>query len=184
MNCPKDIIVDFGASFFFSKPLGDPLRTTMFYRKLELFFRGKPPYESDNWSLACVIFEMRVGRSLLDKWFVDEDEQLISQIIRFFSPRPDSWQTLRQKEDFSMPQPAENEQHFLLGQAVKEIGENDEEEPEYSDTDWYEASIDEEEDVLKEGRDREREVKDRAKGSRNAGNVANYRTALCSEDEW
>jgi len=73
------IVIDFGSSFFLSKPPID-CGTPAQFSSPELIFNNKNGKHSDVWALACTIFEMRAGEPLFECLFCGEQDVLESMI--------------------------------------------------------------------------------------------------------
>jgi len=85
------IVIDFGQSFDTKQP---PTKyapaTAMHYCPPETLFDNKFSFASDIWVLACTIFEIRVGYSLIGSFFADPTT-IVQDAVALFGRLPDPW---------------------------------------------------------------------------------------------
>jgi serine/threonine-protein kinase SRPK3 len=85
------IVVDFGQSFDTKQP---PTKyapaTAIHYCPPETLFDNKFSFASDIWVLACTIFEIRAGYSLISSFFADTTT-IARDAVALFGKLPDPW---------------------------------------------------------------------------------------------
>lgn len=85
------MLVDFGESFRFgSPPKPQDIGIPTMYRAPETIFESRLSPESEVWSLACVLFEIRAGNPLFTSLMGGQDE-IIQQMVQMKSKLPESW---------------------------------------------------------------------------------------------
>jgi serine/threonine-protein kinase SRPK3 len=84
-------IIDFGESFFLSKPPPGFLGTPAGYFAPEMLFGWSASAASDVWALGCLIFEVHASRPLICVFFGRLDEAL-SEVVHTIGPVPRAWQ--------------------------------------------------------------------------------------------
>ncbi|KAF8332972.1 kinase-like domain-containing protein [Amanita rubescens] len=85
------IVIDFGQSFDTKQPPTDyNPATAILYCPPETLFDNKFSFASDIWVLACTIFEIRAGYSLITSFLADE-ETVMQDFVTLFGKLPDPW---------------------------------------------------------------------------------------------
>jgi serine/threonine-protein kinase SRPK3 len=84
-------IIDFGESFFLSKPQVGLLGIPAAYFAPETLFGWSASAASDVWALACLIYEVLTMRPLICIFFGRLDEAL-SEVVQTLGPFPRAWQ--------------------------------------------------------------------------------------------
>ena len=131
------LLVDFGEAFPFGHPprpedIGIPLQ----YRAPETMFESKVGPESEVWSLACVLYEIRAGDPLFMSFFGGNNE-IIEQMVQTKGKLPNPWwkawekRSLRFDEDGKplkeLPDGIYAAVETSIKEHIEEIGSDDEE---------------------------------------------------------
>ena len=113
ITTPEIVIVDFGESFHVASPR-ESWGTPLTYAAPEVVFRkaatGTSGFNSDVWSLACTMYEIKVGDPLFTS--ASSPRSLVQDIELFLGPLPDLYLTAWNKE------PGENIKRKSPGELV------------------------------------------------------------------
>lgn len=130
------MLVDFGESFPGNSP---PLRkqrgTPLSYCSPEALFDGKLSTSSDEWALACILFEIRAGTKLFASFFGGTDEilrQLVQTLGKLLAPWWLAWDNRYTyfgedgKSKKSWPSDVALAVEYTLEAQIRDIGADDE----------------------------------------------------------
>ena len=85
------VVIDFGQSFDTKQPPAEyNPATAILYCPPETLFDNKFSFASDIWELACTIFEIRAGYSLISSLFANKST-IVRDAVELFGKLPDPW---------------------------------------------------------------------------------------------
>ncbi|KAF8347561.1 kinase-like domain-containing protein [Amanita rubescens] len=122
------VVIDFGQSFDTTQPPTEYAPATVIYcYPPETLFDNKFSFASDIWELACTIFEIRAGHSLINSFFADR-ATIVRDAVELFGKLPDPWWNAFKDRHLWFDengQPKSPDLGSSIREKVLEIGERD-----------------------------------------------------------
>ena len=123
------VVIDFGQSFDTKQPPAEyNPATAILYCPPETLFDKKFSFASDIWVLACIIFEIRAGYSLITSFLADE-ETVMRDFVGLFGKLPDPWWNAFEERHIwfhENGQPKSPDYKSSIRERLQGIGEKDE----------------------------------------------------------